>query len=448
MNQFLDFLNKYCNKYLISQQSNNYYKFMQISTPDVTPLISNTTVVLGLLMLILGLVFYTSSLSNKYVKGFYNIIPPLLLCYFLPGLLNSFHIIDGENSPLTSVGSRYLLPACLILFIVNLDLKEMWALRKRAGLMFITGTIGIILGGPIAVYLTSMVAPDVVGGAGPDEVWRGLGALAGSWIGGSANQVALKEILQPSPNLFSSIIAVDVFVAYIWMAFLLYGASKADAFNKFFKADASDVEHLKAKMDEKVKLNSRIPETKDLMLMLAIAFGGTGLATLIAEPLAAFMKQNYPHLETFSLTSDFFWIVLISTIIGICLSFSPAKKLEYAGASKVGTVLLYVLITTIGMQMNILAILGNPGLFIVGILWISFHALLLLIVGKIFKVPFFYFGVGSMANVGGVASASVTAAAFHPSLISVGVILSVFSYAIGTYAGWLTAILMKLASPL
>ncbi|WP_149525162.1 DUF819 family protein [Sphingobacterium hotanense] len=421
---------------------------MQISTPEAEPLISNTTVVFGLLMTILGLVFYSSSLSNKYVKGFYNIIPPLLLCYFLPGLLNSFGVIDGENSPLTSIGSRYFLPACLILFIVNLDLKEMWALRKRAGLMFITGTVGILLGGPLAVYLTSLVAPEVVGGAGPDEVWRGLGALAGSWIGGSANQVALKEILKPSPNLFSSIIAVDVFVAYIWMAFLLYGASKADKFNAFFKADASDVEHLKEKMDAKAKANSRIPETKDLMLMIAIAFGGTGLATFLAEPLAAFMKTNYPHLETFSLTSDFFWIVFFATIIGIAMSFTPAKKLEFAGASKVGTVLLYALITTIGMQMNILAILDNPGLFIVGILWMAFHALLLFIVGKLFKVPFFYFAVGSMANVGGVASASVTSAAFHPSLISVGVILSVFSYAIGTYAGWLTAILMQMGSPI
>src|SRR5690606_41821135 len=85
------------------------YKFMQISTPEAEPLISNTTVVFGLLMTILGLVFYSSSLSNKYVKGFYNIIPPLLLCYFLPGLLNSFGVIDGENSPLTSIGSRYFL---------------------------------------------------------------------------------------------------------------------------------------------------------------------------------------------------------------------------------------------------------------------------------------------------------------------------------------------------
>lgn len=418
------------------------------SVQQIEPLITNNTVIVGILMAILGLVFYTSGINNKFIKGFYDIIPPLLLCYFLPGVLNSFHVFDGANSPLTTIGSRYFLPACLILFILNLDIKEMWALRKRAGLMFITGTVGILLGGPLAVYLTSMIAPQVVGGAGPDEVWRGLGSLAGSWIGGSANQVALKEILQPSPKLFSSIIAVDVFVAYTWMALLLYGASKSKLMDKFFKADAKDVDVLMVKLEKEAKENAKMPETKDIIIMLSVAFAGTGLATFLAEPVAAYITANYPQLETFSLTNTFFWIILFATIISVCLSFTPLRKLENVGASKMGTALLYMLIVTIGMQMDILAILQNPGLFIVGILWISFHALLLFIVAKIFKIPFFYYAVGSMANVGGVASASVMSAAFHPSLISVGVILSVFSYAVGTYAGWLTAILMQLASPI
>lgn len=417
-------------------------------TQLIEPLITNNTVIVGILMAILGIVFYTSSIKNRFVKGFYDIIPPLLLCYFLPGILNSFHVFDGANSSLTTIGSRYFLPACLILFILNLDIKEMWALRKRAGVMFITGTIGVVLGGPLAVYLTALVAPQVVGGIGPDEVWRGLGTLAGSWIGGSANQVALKEILEPSPSLFSSIIAVDVFVAYSWMALLLYGAGKSKMMDKIFKADSTDVDELMVKLEKKAKENAKMPETKDIILMLSIAFAGTGLATFLAEPVAAYISANHPQLATFSLTNTFFWIILFATIIAVCLSFSPARKLENVGASKMGTALLYMLIVTIGMQMDILAIFQNPGLFIVGILWISFHAILLFIVAKIFKIPFFYYAVGSMSNIGGVASASVMSAAFHPSLISVGVILSVFSYAVGTYAGWLTAVLMQLASPL
>lgn len=421
---------------------------MQNDLKEVTPLITDNVAVVGLLMLVLGMIFYSQTLNSKYIRGLYTIVPPLLLCYFIPGLLNSAHIIDGINSPLPAIGSRYLLPSCIILFTLNLDLKELWNLRKRAGLMFIVGTIGIVIGGPIAVYLTSLVSAETVSGTGPDEVWRGLGSLAGSWIGGSANQVALREILQPSAELFSSIIAVDVVVAYIWMALLLFGASKSQKINKFLKADASDVVALTARLDAKAKSQARIPESKDFILIFSLALTGTGIASLLAGPVADYMLKNSPQLEKFALTNNFFWMLLFATLIGIGLSFTPARKLEHAGASKIGTTLLYMLITTIGMQMDISAIMENPGLFAVGFIWISIHALLLIIAAKILRIPFFYLAVGSMANVGGVASATVTSAAFHPSLISVGVVLSVFGYAIGTYAGWLTAVLMQLASPI
>lgn len=299
---------------------------MQNGIEDVTPLITDNAAVFGILMAVLGLVFYISNLKNKYIQGFLSVVPPLLLCYFLPGILNTLNVFDGENSPFTSVGSRYFLPACLILFTINLDLKEMWNLRKRAGLMFITGTVGIMLGGPLAVWVVSLFAPQVVGGAGPDEVWRGLGALAGSWVGGSANQVALKEILQPSPKLFSAIIAVDAFVAYLWMALLLFGASKSKKVDAFFKADASDVDALMKRMDSKAKENTRIPETKDIIMMLALAFAGTGLASLLATPVSSYLATHYPVLEKFSLTNSFFWIILFATIFGIGLSFTRAKN--------------------------------------------------------------------------------------------------------------------------
>ena len=407
-------------------------------------LFTSDPVVFGILMLVLGLVFYTSSLENKVVQKIYTFLPPLLMCYFIPGILNSAGIIDGENSILSTIGSRYFLPGCLILFTLNLNLKEIWRMRKRAGLIFIAGTFGIVIGGPIALWTTSLIAPDVVAGEGADAVWRGFGSLAGSWIGGGANQVALKEILEPSPQLFSATIAVDVFVAYGWMAVLLFAITKNTLINKYLKADDSDVERLIHRIDRENQENKRIPEAKDFILMIALAFGGTGLAAFLSDPIAQWVQTNYPTLEKFSLTSPFFWLILVATLIGIFLSFTPARKLEYAGASKMGTTLLYMLIVTIGMQMDILAIFANPGLFLVGILWICIHALIIFIITKITKAPFFYLVVGSMANVGGVASASVTAAAFHPSLISIGVVLSVFSYAIGTYAGWLCAMLMQL----
>src|SRR5690606_9617295 len=131
-------------------------------------------------------VFFTASSNKPYFKKFYSVIPAFLLCYFIPGLMNTLGIISGESSGLYKVASRYLLPASLVLFTLSLDLKEIWKLRKMAGLMFITGTIGIIIGGPIALFIVSKFVPGILGGEGADETWRGLSTIAGSWIGGGA----------------------------------------------------------------------------------------------------------------------------------------------------------------------------------------------------------------------------------------------------------------------
>lgn len=406
-------------------------------------LITDDAQVFGVLMAILGVVFYTSNLKNTYFQKFYTVIPPLLLCYFLPGLLNSFKIISGDDSGIGSVSSNYLLPACLVLFTLNLDFKELWGMRKNTGIMFLAGMVGIILGGPFAVWVFTFISPETVAG----DTWKALATLAGSWLGGGANQAALYTILEPAPEQFSATIAVDVFVAYGWMAVLIYGASKASSINRFFKADNSAVEALTHRMDALAKSSARIPEVKDIFIMMGIAFGTVTIGHFVSGHIASFIEDRAPELSRFSLTSKFFWLILVTTILGIILSFTKARKYEGAGASKFATVFLYILIASIGMKMDIFAILASPLLFLVGIIWMAFHAFVLFVVAKAIEAPFFFFAMGSMGNVGGVASASATAAAFHPSLISVAVIISVFSYATGTYAGYLCGILMQMVAP-
>jgi uncharacterized membrane protein len=138
--------------------------------------------------------------------------------------------------------------------------------------------------------------------------------------------------------------------------------------------------------------------------------------------------------------------VSLATTIGIGLSFTPLRRLEYAGASRIGSLFLYILVATIGMKMNILAVASNPGLFMVGLIWMSIHALLTILAAKWTKAPFFFAAVASQANVGGVASASVVASAFNPSLVTVGVLLAIFGYAIGTYCGYLTGLMLQWVS--
>ena len=413
----------------------------------VEPLIKNDAIVFGILMGILSFVFVTSSSNHPNWKIFYKYFPALLLCYFIPSVLNSLGIISGKDSNLYFVASRYLLPASLVLLTISVDLPAIKRLGSKAVIMFFTGTIGIVIGGPLSILLASMISPDLVGGQGPEAVWRGFATVAGSWIGGGANQAAMKEIFDVGDSLFSAMIAIDVIVANIWMALLLYGTGLDDKINKWFDADVSSIDDLKRRVEQYKEQIMRIPETNDTMRVLAIGFGITGIAHLGADTIAPAIKNAAPELARFSLTSGFFWLIVISTTIAILLSFTKLREIEGVGASRIGSVFIYILVATIGMKMDVLSIFDNPSLFIIGLIWMTIHAILLIIVAKIIKAPFFFLAVGSKANVGGAASAPILASAFHPSLAPVGVLLAVMGYAIGTYGAWLCGILMQVVSP-
>lgn len=413
------------------------------------PFFTNDAVVLGILITLLALIFYTSSLKNGFWSKFYKVIPSLLLCYFLPSVLNSFGIISGETSNLYFIASRYLLPASLVLLCLGIDLKGIIGLGPKAIIMFFAGTLGIIFGGPIAILAVSYFAPEIVGGAGPDAVWRGLATIAGSWIGGGANQTAMKEIYGASDDLFSAMITVDVIVANIWMAFLLIGAGMSERIDKVLKADSSAITAVEERIQHYRASISRVTDLKDIMIIAAIGFGGTAIAHFGSDGITPLMEAKAELLTEYrltSLTSGFFWIVVIATLIGLGFSFTKMKKYEGAGASKFGSAFLYILVATIGMQMDVTAIFDNLGLFVIGLIWMLVHIIVLLTVAKLIKAPFFFVAVGSQANVGGAASAPIVASAFSPSLAPVGVLLAVLGYAVGTFGAIFSAQLMQLVS--
>ena len=412
----------------------------------VEPIFKNDAIVLGILMGILGFVFITSSSKHPFWKKFYKYIPGLLLCYFIPSIFNSLGIISGDSSNLYFVASRYLLPTSLVLLTISIDLHEIKKLGSKALIMFFTGTLGIIIGGPLAIIIVSAVSPDIIGGSGADSVWRGLSTVAGSWIGGGANQAAMKEVFQVNDSIFSAMVAVDVIGANVWMAFLLYGTGINNKIDSWFQADATSINELKDKIEAYQAQILRIPNTSDTVKVLSVGFGITAFAHFGADIIAPTILENAPWLSRFSLTSSFFWLIVLSTIISVALSFTKARELEGVGASRIGSVFIYILVATIGMKMNVMAVFDNPGLFIIGLIWMAIHAFILIAVAKIIKAPFFFLAVGSQANVGGAASAPVVASAFHPSLAPVGVLLAVLGYAIGTYGAWLCGILMQTVS--
>ncbi len=417
---------------------------------------NNDAVTFGILAALLALVFYTSSIKTGFWKKFYGIVPALLLCYFLPAIFNSLGIISGADSKLYFVASRYLLPAALVLLCLSIDIPAIKRLGPKAIIMFFAGTFGIIIGGPVALYIIGLFSPDILMDNGSDSIWRGLSTIAGSWIGGGANQTAMKEIYGASEALFSAMIIVDVFVANLWMAFLLYGAGKSDKLDQKLKADNSAIVSLKEKVEAYSASISTNPNLTQIMMLMGVVFFVVAIAHALADVISPGISTYIESILTAnpdsaikyitSLGSGFFWLVVFSTLGGILLSMTKARKMEGYGASKFGSVFIYILVATIGMKMDIGELISNWKVFkyliSIGLVWMIIHILVLLGVAKLIKAPFFYVAVGSQANVGGAASAPIVASAFSPALAPVGVLLAVLGYAAGTFGAILCTTLM------
>ncbi len=409
------------------------------------PTFVSDTIVFGLLAVVLAFIFYTSSLQNKRWKKFYMFVPALLLCYLIPAVLDALGLISKEYSGLYNMAKDYLLPGALILMTLGIDFKGIINLGPKALIMFITATVGIIIGGPVAILIYSYIDPEVVGGIGNDSAWRGFSTLAGSWIGGGANQAAMLETYKYNPDLYGKMVTVDIVVANLWMAFLLWGAARTEKFDRWLKADTSSIEDLKERVGKYQDSIAKQPTLSDYMMIAGITFGIVAFShyfgAYLAEVMTAWLGPESPF------ASSFFWLVVIATTGGLLLSLTKLRKYEGAGASKIGTVFIYILVATIGMKMELQKAVEEPQLILVGIIWMLVHILILFIVAKIIKAPFFFVAVGSKANIGGAASAPIVAAAFHPSLASVGAILAVLGYALGTYGAILCAEMMRFVAP-
>lgn len=373
------------------------------------------------LAFVLGVVFWLEDTFDT-LEPVFKYLPPVIWAYFVPMLCTTFGITPVESAVYDWM-SQILLPFSLFLLMITVDVKAILRLGPTALIMMCAGTLGIVIGGPIAFGLFGAFFDD-------PEAWKGFAALSGSWIGGTANLLAMKESVGTPDATLGPLLVVDVVVGYGWMGVLIFFSASQDRFDRWVGADTSMLDKLNASLVDRERRPTTLADLGLIVgLSLAAAVGARALGGV------------FPEIGTPTIISTGTWAVLLVVTAGLALSFTPLRKMEDAGASRIGYWALYFLLTSIGAKADLAAVLDVPLYLLAGALWIAIHIAILLIVARWIKAPLFFVATGSMANVGGAASAPIVAGVYLPAMAPVGLLMGVAGYILGIYAalgcGWL-----------
>ena len=393
--------------------------------PDIPrSLLNDPMAVLAFLAAVVAGIFWMA--GHPRFKSFFDKVPAVIFVYFIPMFSTTFGITPA-TSPLYSWFNQYLLPFALLLLMMTVDLRSIIRLGPMALFMVVAGTFGIVIGGPIALLL--------FGAWLPEDMWMGFAALSGSWIGGTANMVAIAESVGTPDAMFGPIIVVDTVVGYGWMGVLLFFSAYQTRYDKRANARTEAIEETNRHLAE-LTAHRRPIDLGQVILLVGLGFAGavvTGRA-----------GQGLPELGDPTIISHTTWAVLLVVTGGLLLSFTPLRKLEEVGASHFGYAALYLLLAGIGARADLKEVLNAPVILAAGALWIAIHVAILFGAARLVRAPLFFIATGSMANIGGAASAPVVAGVYHPAMAPVGLLMAVAGYVLGIYGGLACAYLLSL----
>ncbi len=357
--------------------------------------------------------------ETKALSKFFRFFPPLIWTYFIPMIGTTLGITPAEN-PLYGWMRKMILPAVLVILLVPTDVRFILRLGPKAIFVMLCGTLGVMLGGVIGFAIFHQWLP-------PDT-WTGIGALSGSWIGGSTNFLAIAESVNAPASILGPLIVVDTVICYSWLGILIAFSAYQDKIDRWNKADSSAIEEINLEL-EAIAAKRRPITVKDMTLMLGFAFAVSTICMVLGRQLPPLGK----------VVNTYTWGILIITGLSLLLSFTPARKIEYCGASALGYTGLYLLLASIGAQADLTAVTEVPVFFLVGLVWVIVHIVFISVGTRLLRAPLFLLATGSMANMGGTASAPVVAAAYQPSMAPFGLLLAVFGAFLGTPLGLIVA---------
>lgn len=392
------------------------------------PLIQDPPAVLAYLAAVLATIFWLS--ERPRMEPVFRYLPPVIFAYFVPTISTTVGILPS-SSPVYDWMTRYLLPLALLLLMVTVDVRSILKLGKTAVAMVVAGALGIVIGAQVSYLAFSHWLPA--------DAWTGFAALSGSWIGGTANMVAIAESVGTPEAIFGPVIVVDTVVGYGWMGVLLMFSAFQPKLDRWLNADLTAIEDTNRRLAE-VEAVRHPPTVADNAIIIGLGLAGAIVAVRLGSAL--------PTLGDPTIISHTTWAVLIVVTGGLLLSFTPARKLDEVGASRMGYVALYLMLTGIGAQGDLRAVLDAPAFFLAGMMWIGIHAVVLVVAARIIRAPSFFIATGSMANIGGVGTAPIVAGIYHPAMAPVGLLMAVAGYILGIYLGlgsaWMLGILSGL----
>lgn len=386
---------------------------------DNAPLIEDPIAVFTFLITLIGGVYLLGEWGNRFTKRFFKYAPPLIWTYFLPMFATSLGITPS-SSPVYDFAGVTLLPVALFLLLLSANIPATIRLGPRALVMFFTGTFGIVLGAPIALLLFQSALPD--------DVWKGMAPLAASWTGGSENFAALATSLNTPRGILSPMLVIDAIVTFCWLGIMIFMAGYQEKFDRWNKADNSVIKELSAQMSKVEQERAKPVALPQLLGILGVGFG----VAFAVGKLSELLPQG-------SVVNAATWTIMIIAALGVVCSFTPVRKLEDYGASKVGYAGIYLLLATLGAQADLSKVIEAPVYILMGATWLAVHVVILFVVARLVRAPLFFVAVSSQANVGGSSSAPALASVFHPALAPAGLLMAVLGNVLGTYMGVLVA---------
>lgn len=362
----------------------------------------------------------------------FQYVPPLLFIYATPVFLNNFDVIPSK-SPIYSGLSAYLLPAFIVLMLIKVNVPAVVRVMGKGVLVMLMGTAGVMVGAVVAYLLVHSYLSE--------DAWKGYGALAGSWIGGTANMAATAEMLGTSEEQFGLAVIADNVIYIVWLPLLLMSRDYADRFNAWARVPADRLEAMDAAAEVHAE-DDHPPTMPQYLYLIAIVVGVTWASTAVAPAIAGWIESVSPRLATvFSVTTT---RILLVTTLALLLSTTRASTLPNSTA--MGTALIYIFVAGMGARASVAGLAEAP-IFVAGaFVWIAIHGLFCLAGAWLFRVDIHSVAIASAANIGAAASAPIVAAHHRPNLVPASILMALLGYALGNYLAPLTGHLARMAA--